>query len=220
MYQQPAEKEEVDIFAMLEQKNKDRDRDDRQGRGIIMEPRYYKEDYNKQYTIPDDLSRIVKGTFDISRYFREGEFFAQGPWRVSALEKALKNPKSKLFAEQLSKKGFDYVCSNMTADEGFESIAESCRREWNEMFGGTTYIETYEQAFLYALAVLKKIKPNLADPFDNRRVEVLFDEKAGVYIVKKTFDMRPFHQAHGGGFYLIAFDVNGQVLSFPGAFRQ
>lgn len=220
MYQQPTEKS-LDMFEVLEQRNKDRDREDRQRRGIVMEPKYYEEDYEKQYEKFDDLNRIVRGTFDVSRYFKPDEFFAQGPWRVEALFKALKVSKLKVFAEQLLKKGFDYVCTHQIDNTEFEKMAESCLKNWNKELIASEPIRSYEQAFLHALSALKKIKPNLStDPFDNRRVEVLFDKKAGVYIVKKTFDMRPFHQALGGGFYLIAFDVNGQILALPGAFRQ
>ena len=212
----------MDIFDVFEKENREKDKIEKENMGILMESRYFNEDYNKEYEA-HDLKRIAKGTFDASKYFGN-KFLLEGPWRVSAFRIAKENSKFEAFINSLKtlpheKKNFAYLCSHKTQNTEFEKLAEEYRLKWNEKFNPEySKLNSYEDAFERALLILKKIihKP---DPFDRRRVEVLYDKDNKIYIVKKTYDMRPF-MGSNGGINSVVFNENGEVFSMGGAFMQ
>lgn len=212
----------MDIFDIFEKENREKDKIEKENMGILMESRYFNEDYNKEYEV-HDLNRIVKGTFDSSKYFRN-KFLLEGPWRVSAFRIAKENSKFKAFVNSLKtlpneKKNFAYLCSHKTQNTEFEKLAEEYRLKWNEEFNSKySKIKDYEDAFERALLILKKITPK-EDPFDRRRVEVLHDKDNKIYIVKKTYDTRPF-MGLSNGISSVVFSENGEVFSVVGTFRQ
>lgn len=212
----------INIFDIFEKENREKDKIEKENMGILMEPRYFKEDYNQQYEV-HDLNRIVKGTFDASKYFRN-KFLLEGPWRVSAFKMAKKDSEFKVFINSLKilpyeKKNFAYLCSHKTQNAEFEKLAEEYRLKWNEEFNPEySKIKSYEDAFERALIILKKIT-HKEDPFDRRRVEALYDKDNKIYIVKRTYDTRPFMRSNSS-ISSVVFNENGEVFSVVGAFRQ
>lgn len=212
----------IDIFDVFEKENREKDKTEKENMGILMEPRYFNEDYNKEYEA-HDLKRIAKGTFDASKYFGN-KFLLEGPWRVSAFRIAKENSKFNPFINSLKtlpheKKNFAYLCSHKTQNTEFEKLAEECRLKWNEEFNPEySKIKNYEDAFERALLILKKIT-HKDDPFDKRRVEVLYDKDNKIYIVKKAYDTRPFIGPNNS-ISSVIFNESGEVFSVIGAFRQ
>lgn len=212
----------VDIFDIFEKENREKDKIEKENMGILMESRYFNEDYNKEYEV-HDLNRVVKGIFDASKYFGN-KFLLEGPWRVSAFKTAKENFKFKTFINSLKtlspeKKNFAYLCSHETQNTEFEKLTEEYRLKWNEKFNPEySKIKSYEDAFERALLILKKIT-HKDDPFDRRRVEVLYDKDNKIYIVKKTYDTRPFMSSNNG-ISSVVFNESGEVFSVVGAFKQ
>ncbi|MDO4199882.1 MAG: hypothetical protein Q4D57_03940 [Clostridia bacterium] len=208
-----------DIFGDFEEEAKNKDRDEKERLGIVMEPKYYREDYNKEYEKSDDLSRIVRGTFDASKYFPNG-IFAAGPWRVDALKKAASKLKFRLFHRELLKRNWGDICNGTTDNEEFECIAEECHQEWNRLYNTPERINTYEDAFKKALWVMTDwCGCREHDPFCNRRVEVLFDAKNKIYVVNETVDTR-FYMRHTGGYTTVILNDQGYVIAIDGTFMQ
>ena len=212
----------MDVFDIFEKENREKDKIEKENMGILMESRYFNEDYNKEYEA-HDLKRIVKGTFDASKYFGS-RFLLEGPWRVSAFRIAKENSKFKTFINSLKmlpheKKNFAYLCSHETQNTEFEKLAEKYRLKWNEEFNQEySKIKSYEDVFERALLILKKIT-HKEDPFDRRRVEVLYDKDNKIYVVKRTCDTRPF-MGTNNSISSVVFNENGEVFSVVGAFKQ
>lgn len=212
----------MDIFDIFEKENREKDKIEKENMGISMESRYFKEDYNKEYET-HDLNRIVKGTFDASKYFKN-KFLLEGPWRVSAFRIAKESYKFKDFINSLKtlpheKKNFAYLCSHETQNIEFEKLAEKYRLKWNDEFNPEcSKIKSYEAAFERALLILKKIT-HKEDPFDRRRVEVLYDKDNKIYIVKRTYDTRPFMDSNSS-ISSVVFNESGEVFSVVGTFKQ
>lgn len=213
------DKVDVDIFDIFDQKAKEMDKEKKEKLGVKMENRYFEEDYNKEYEI-NDLNRVVKGTFDAYKYFG-GQIFSAGPWRVLALEKFKEDSNFKDFFKTIPeyKRNLGYLCSHKIQNEEFEKLAGKCRLEWNEKFNYKLEIKSCEDAFKKALFVLKKMYPNEKDPFNKRRVEVLYDAKNKLYLVNETDDFRIFMRKVGKH-NSVLFDEKGSVVSVFGCFMQ
>jgi hypothetical protein len=190
-----------------------------------MEPRYFTEDYNKKYET-NDLERVFKGTFDISKYkyFKNGinGIFRSGPWRMMALKKAEKDPRFKGYVDKIEKeymeKGHFYTSffCHKTDNKEYEAFVEECHEDWNKKHKGK--VNSYEDAFKKALLILKPANGS-RDPFEKRRVEVLYDAHEKIYLVSTTENTNPLlRPTHDGGFCDMLIYENGDVLAIGGAY--
>ncbi len=213
-------------FQIFEQEQKEA-RETRRCLGIIMEDACYSDnydlrklyrEYNKLYA-PDDMARIHRGIFDVSKYFTQfGTNRALcGPWRQIALKKSKKDSQFKnvlsemrkrqqeldeMFAELASLKTGDgipdlvkappereLICI-VTDNEVFEKFVGTCRIEWNKIHPYMGWqVKSHEDALRKALFILRPATKG-EDPFHNRIVKVLHDPARKIYLVQKTVDSR------------------------------
>jgi hypothetical protein len=223
--------------------------------GYDLRKLYY--EYNKIYA-PDDMTRLRKGTFDISKFFKQ--FYINwnlcGPWRQIAFKKAENDPRFKDFVDEAKKNHRKYnelldqlansVCDDrppelrgdkryavklpetktsdleficvVTDNVDFETLVEKCRKDWNNEHGYKSEVKSYEDAFKKALLILKPANGS-RDPFEKRRVEVLYDAHEKIYLVSTTENTNPLlRPTHDGGFCDMLIYENGDVLAIGGAY--
>jgi hypothetical protein len=106
---------------------------------------------------------------------------------------------------------------NKTDNKEYEAFVEECHEDWNKKHKGK--VNGYEGAFKKALLILKQTSGD-RDPFDKRRVEVLYDANEKVYLINTTENTNPLlRSTHDGDYfrYMLIYE-NGDVLAIGGAY--